>query len=195
MKYYTNQDVARRLGVNLARWKRWSRVFLAPDPLGGLQSGFARQYTLREAFTVALGGHLVGELKYTLPEANQIIVDLKEWLKAHGFLPLSPDALPPAPVQALEVPRYRVYIAPPAAEPNGTGGFRYALRCLSACCIKREGDTQIASETYRDELIGDAPSVQALMDSPKLRMLNLSAFYREFLKRMTTAPPVEGQRG
>ena len=80
LKYYTNKTLSSSLGTNLAKWKRWSREFLPPDPLGGMQSGYARQYTPDEAFTVYLGGHLVADLHFTIPAARQILGDLAEWL-------------------------------------------------------------------------------------------------------------------
>ena len=46
IRFYLNRELSDRLGIRLSRWKRWSREFLPPDPLGGLQSGFARQYSL-----------------------------------------------------------------------------------------------------------------------------------------------------
>ena len=85
IKFYTNKELSKKFDVNLARWKRWSREFLAPDPLGGLQSGYARQYNPDEAFTVALGGHLVGDMKFSIPEAKQILFDLHQWLVDHRF--------------------------------------------------------------------------------------------------------------
>ena len=85
IKFFTNRELSERLGIKLAKWKRWSREFLPPDPLGGMQSGYARQYNPDQAFTVFLGGHLVADLKFTIPEANQIIQDLNRWLSEKGF--------------------------------------------------------------------------------------------------------------
>ena len=85
IKFFQNRELSQQLGVNLARWKRWSREFLPPDPLGGLQSGYARQYNLDDAFTVYLGGYLVSELKFSIPEAKKILSDLKEWMTSHCF--------------------------------------------------------------------------------------------------------------
>ena len=53
--------------------------------MGGLQSGYARQYNPDEAFTVYLGGHLVGNLKFTIPDARLILHDLRQWLVNHEF--------------------------------------------------------------------------------------------------------------
>ena len=85
IKFFTNRELSDRLGIKLSKWKRWSREFLPPDPLGGMQSGYARQYHPDQAFTVFLGGHLVADLKFSIPEANQIIIDLNKWLSEKGF--------------------------------------------------------------------------------------------------------------
>ena len=85
IKFFTNRELSRKLNINLAKWKRWSREFLPPDPLGGMQSGYARQFNPDQAFTVFLGGHLVADLKFSIPEANQIIQDLNKWMSEKGF--------------------------------------------------------------------------------------------------------------
>ena len=85
IKFFTNREASNRLDINLSKWKRWSREFLPPDPLGGMQSGFARQYSPDGAFTVYFGGHLVADLKFTIPEAKQIVKDLHPWFSKNGF--------------------------------------------------------------------------------------------------------------
>jgi hypothetical protein len=85
IKFFTNRELSKRLGINLAKWKRWSREFLPPDPLGGMQSGYARQYHPDQAFAVYLGGHLVADLKFSIPEARQLMQDLKPWMSDKGF--------------------------------------------------------------------------------------------------------------
>ena len=85
IKLYTNRELSEKLGINLAKWKRWSREFLPPDPLGGMQSGFARQYYFSDAFNVMLGGHLVGDLHFSVYETGKVIEALKDWLLEKGF--------------------------------------------------------------------------------------------------------------
>ena len=85
IKFFTNRELSDKLSINLAKWKRWSREFLPPDPLGGMQSGYARQFNPDQAFTVFLGGHLVADLKFSIPEANQILQDLNKWMSEKGF--------------------------------------------------------------------------------------------------------------
>lgn len=107
IRFYLNRELSARLGFKLSRWKRWSREFLPPDPLGGLQSGFARQYSLLEAFQVYLGGHMVADLKLSIPETKIILGDLKEWVINQYF-----SYLPPEEQSSVQksVKEYRIYI-------------------------------------------------------------------------------------
>ena len=73
VKFYNNRELSDKLGVNLARWKRWSREFLPPDPLAGKQAGYARQYYVEHAFIVFLGGQLVADLGFSIPQARWIL--------------------------------------------------------------------------------------------------------------------------
>jgi hypothetical protein len=88
IQFYSNRELSEKLGINLARWKRWSRDFLPPDPLGGLRSGYARQYAFKDLFRVYLGGYLLSHLKLSVAEAQRIVVDLTPWLNRNGFLTL-----------------------------------------------------------------------------------------------------------
>ena len=85
LRYFTSRELALKFNINLARWKRWSRAFLPPDPLGGLQSGYARQYSIDQTFCVYLGGILVSDLRFSIPEAQTILRDLTSWLGAVGI--------------------------------------------------------------------------------------------------------------
>lgn len=85
VKFYNNRELADKFNMNLARWKRWSREFLPPDPLAGQQAGYARQYYVDHAFTVFIGGHLVAELGFSIPEARQILNESQGWMKSQGF--------------------------------------------------------------------------------------------------------------
>lgn len=91
MIYYKSKYLSERLLINLAKWKRWVREFLPPDPLGGLQSGYARQFNLKEAFRVYLGGQLVGAMRFSIPQTRKILTDLDSELEALGFYDLYPN--------------------------------------------------------------------------------------------------------
>lgn len=85
LRYHSSRELSHLFQIPLNRWKRWSREFLPPDPLGGRQSGYARQFSTREAFIVYLGGFLVAGLGFSIPQARQIIKDLNGWLKKIVF--------------------------------------------------------------------------------------------------------------
>jgi hypothetical protein len=81
--------------------------------LGGLQSGFARQYNLRDAFTVFLGGHMVADLSFPVPETRAYLKQLGPWLRRH--LPPLLEHSSIGQVESGEVsrfPRYHLMIIP-----------------------------------------------------------------------------------
>ena len=90
MIYFNSRHLSENLDINLAKWKRWVREFLPPDPLGGLQSGYARQFNLKEALRVYLGGQLLSQLRFSIPETRTILNELDPILKEHGYYALYP---------------------------------------------------------------------------------------------------------
>ncbi len=87
MKKYNNKTLSKALNTSLSKWKRWGREFLPPDPNAGMQCGIAREYSMQEAFTVYLGGYLVGNLKYSIPETKTILGDILPWLDKRKMIP------------------------------------------------------------------------------------------------------------
>jgi hypothetical protein len=77
--------------VKLATWKRWSREFLPPDRKARMRSGQTRFFSLDQAFEVFLGAHLISFLRYSIPEAKDIIGVLKAWLRKNGVYPQATD--------------------------------------------------------------------------------------------------------
>ena len=128
IKFRTNKEISQIFSINLAKWKRWSREFLPPDPLGGLQSGYARQYNLDEAFTVYLGGHLVGGLKFTIPEAKQILYDLHQWLVDHDFYFDFSGTANPENQTVQPVQNYQIAIINTNVPAGNLPGLRYRLK-------------------------------------------------------------------
>jgi hypothetical protein len=168
IRYYLARDLAARLEVNLAKWKRWSREFLPPDPLGGLQSGFARQYSLKEAFLVALGGFLVGELKFAVPEARTILKDLGPWLKKAGYLRLTTNG---GSVGGDPIRDGHDIIYLRAGTETGSD-FLYWMRSLEK--VANGGGW------------GPAEGLEeiAFFGFPGVRMINLGGFARSFFERI-----------
>jgi hypothetical protein len=90
------RQVSSLFQVKLSTWKRWSREFLPPDRKARIQSGQTRFFSPNQAFEVFLGAHLVSFLRYSIPEAREIIGGLKMWLRKNGVYPETPDVDPEA---------------------------------------------------------------------------------------------------
>ena len=85
MIYFNSRYLSECLGIGLAKWKRWVREFLPPDPLSGMQSGYARNLNLKDAFQVYLAGYLVNNMRFSIAQVRQIISDMEPSLKEQGF--------------------------------------------------------------------------------------------------------------
>ena len=188
IKFYYNKELSQAFLINHAKWKRWSREFLPPDPLGGLQSGYARQYNLDEAFTVYLGGHLVGELRYTIPESRQILSDLHNWLIDHNFYfnfagDSDPVKLPDHPIQD-----YRIAIIRNDIPGSRISGFSYWVKAIISTDSIQLGDEQIRQEHYKESFVGTPLSRAALSDKESYRTMHINALRRNFLARLQNSP-------
>jgi len=87
---YLNKELAEAFGVDVLKWRRWSRDFLPPDPVAGSRSGHARRYSETDALTVFLAGlKLVGERKMSIPSARAAIQEIMPWLESKGLLPIT----------------------------------------------------------------------------------------------------------
>lgn len=185
IRYYTNRELSQKLEINLARWKRWSRSFLAPDPLGGMQSGYARQYLFKDLFKVFLGGHLLSHHKLPLADSQQVLDDLSPWLKRNGFLDW--DGTPGAGLQhGPHANTYHIYFCPsqsPVAR-NGSG-FRYLIRHT----VDRQVDESVSGtsivETYSETPVHvDSGECSMLLQDPLVRMINLTALFQHAVKKL-----------
>ena len=174
MIYYNSKYLSEKLEINLAKWKRWSREFLDPDPLGGYQSGFARQFSFKDAFRVFLGGHLVGMLNYSIPQARQILLDLYPWLKKNLMFawPKPNDA----PVQSCRC----VYIF----ETSGGSGYGYAVRTIVPDAPRSDG---LFEEVYSLELIGLSEKGFRTGRFTHARVIDMDALHHQFLNKVDGA--------
>lgn len=177
IKYYTNRQLSLKLEIKLAKWKRWSREFLPPDPLGGLQSGYARHYHPDEAFGVYLGGVLVADLKFSIPEAKRILSDLAEWFEKNGFC-FNAEAWP-NPEASQGTPYYLVKVF-----TNREQGFWYEIRRIGAHAKQvREGmgiNTEGCAKAVIDPL-GIQTGEHAIA---VYRVINITFLLRAFLERL-----------
>ena len=186
IRYYTNRELAQKLEVNLARWKRWSRSFLPPDPLGGMQSGYARQYLFKDLFKVFLGGFLLRHLKLSVAESQQVLTDISPWLKTNGFYDWSnsnPNGKRPGGQKNAQT----IFFCP--ATPAGVTGpidFRYVVRETIRRADHGGIGNQGVSITYKETFFPAAadPTLSPL-DHPEVRMINLSALFNRVVEQLT----------
>ncbi|MGD1974651.1 MAG: hypothetical protein PVH37_28275 [Desulfobacterales bacterium] len=184
IKFYTNKELSQKFNVNLARWKRWSREFLAPDPLGGLQSGYARQYNPDETFTVVLGGHLLGVLKFSVPETKQILVDLHQWLLDHGFYFYVSNTSESDKHRTSEINQYQLFISNRAVRRDKERGLSYWARAIISVDSTNLNGDSVKREYYRESSIGPKESESPRMKAESYRVLNISVFRTNFLNKL-----------
>ncbi len=184
IKFYTNRELSQKLGINLAKWKRWSREFLPPDPLGGLQSGYARQFNPNEAFAVYLGGHLVADLKFTIPEAKTVLHDLNEWLGEKGFqFDIKGNAEPKEGVERL-VKRYTIFII----QHQGAPEKEFELCCIIRGLISKQPvehmGFQVMEERYIESFIGAETIDTESIDVDSVKVLSITGILERFIEKL-----------
>jgi hypothetical protein len=173
------------LGINHARWKRWTREFLAPDPLGGLQSGYARQFSMREAFLVALGGHLVGFLKFSIHQARTILADLEPWLEQNGYFQWDQKSIKGEGVDEKIRKKHCIYLRSTDLKDGVKTKFYYAIcQCppLSPDTSKLKSKNNLDQEAV---FINTPAKIQKRFGaSPFLVLLCIGQFRQYFLNRL-----------
>jgi hypothetical protein len=181
IQFFTNKKLAQTFGIKLAKWKRWSREFLPPDPLGGLQSGYARQYNLDEAFSVFLGGHLVGDLKFTIPESRQILHDLSQWLLDHGFYFDYSGNANPENKSVHPVKNYRIAIIRAKKPDLSSPVTRYQVKATIASDSVDFNGIQMRQERFMESSIRSPEKEAAPFNAESYRVLNITVLRRTFL--------------
>jgi hypothetical protein len=180
IKFFTNRELSKRLNINLAKWKRWSREFLAPDPLGGMQSGYARQYNPDQAFTVFLGGHLVKDLKFAIPEARQLMQDLKPWLSDKGFF-FEPKGYV-ASEKGLDalVQRYILFIRREKGTDNRFKFIYTARGIISNEPVLHKG-FEVMKKLYVETAVNSGAEKISEMDMNVVKTLNITGILNDFV--------------
>jgi hypothetical protein len=184
IKFYTNRELSQKLEINLAKWKRWSREFLPPDPLGGLQSGYARQFNPNEAFAVYLGGHLVADLKFTIPEAKKILQDLNKWLVDRGFqFDTKGNAESKEGVESL-IKRYRIFIIRYQGAPENEKELCYIIRGLISNRPVEHMGFQVMEERYLETSIGRQTVDTESLGTDSVKVLNITGVLERFIEKL-----------
>jgi len=184
IKFFTNQELSQKLNITLARWKRWSREFLPPDPLGGLQSGYARQYNPDEAFTVFLGGYLVGDLKFTIPEARLILHDLHRWLVEHRFYFDYTGSARSTKETNFSIQYYQIAICRPADVDTNDSGFIYFTKGVIADEPVGVDGRPVRQERLIESSINSGKPAAQINEAASYRVLNISILRKRFLNSL-----------
>ena len=184
IKFYTNQELSQKLNITLARWKRWSREFLPPDPLGGLQSGYARQYNPDEAFTVFLGGYLVGDLKFTIPEARLILHDLHHWLVEHTFYFDYTGSARSTKETSFSIQYYQIAICRPADVDTGDSGFSYDTKGVIADEMIDADSNPVGQMRFIESSVDSGKPAAPINEAAGYRVLNISVLRKKFLSSL-----------
>ena len=185
--YFTNREIAEKLDINLARWKRWSRSFLPPDPLGGLQSGYARQYVFKDLFKVYLGGYLVSHLKLSVIDAQTILADLSPWLKKKGFLELNGSVEKVKQHVGCDHP-YQIFLRNLTVDSGKkTSTFGYLIHNIIDMQPRAASGRRI-NQVIEETILGcDIPDGTSFLMAPDVCLINLSALFYDLIERLTTA--------
>lgn len=183
IKFFTNREASSRLDINLSKWKRWSREFLPPDPLGGMQSGFARQYSPDGAFTVFLGGHLVADLKFTIPEAKQIVKDLHPWFAEKGFYFDSGSDTAENQDVDQQIKKYIIFIER-EKDPDNTICLMYTIRGIILNEPVHYNGFEIMKELYTETTIGLQMEKKSAVDLNIVKMVNITDVLNNFVVRL-----------
>jgi hypothetical protein len=191
IKFYTNQELAQKLDIKLARWKRWSREFLPPDPLGGLQSGYARQYNIDEAFNVFLGGYLVGELKFAIPEARQIMHDLRGWLLDRGFYFHFSATNPTANKIPYTIDYYQIAIYRLPVDSRNESGFYYLTKGVIADESIEINGYPMHQKRFIETAVNPEKSKPPAIEASSYRVLNISNLRHRFLRLLEDGQTVQ----
>ena len=186
IKFYKNQELSQKFNIKLSRWKRWSREFLPPDPLGGLQSGYARQYNPDQAFTVFLGGYLVGDLKFTIPEARLILHDLQDWLVAHKFYFDYSGSSRSTPKNSLTIQYYQIAICRTADADSGNSGFIYYIKSVIADERTDADGKPVHQKGFVQASINSGENSAHINEVASYRVLNISVLRNRFLNSLNT---------
>ena len=190
IRYFTNRELAQKLEVNLARWKRWSRSFLPPDPLGGMQSGYARQYLFKDLFKVYLGGFLLNHLKLSVPESQQVLVDISPWLEENGFYDWN-NSNGVGKTGGGTKHTQAIYFCPETeADALAASGFRYMIRETIERVDSPDSGVRRTVITCQERFLpAEAAHGVAPSDHPEVRLINLTALFDRVVAKLAQEAP------
>ena len=155
---------------------------MPPDPLGGMQSGYARQYTVDDAFIVYLAGHLVNQMHFSIPDTRQVLEGLTGWLKDCGFLgfheshPFSSDLNFNNPVEIMIL------------KDNISGKPVFLIRRMIERSMAGGEDAGIFQDQYSLTCIPPDMVPEILEPVLSAKIIFISKMFLEFVRRLELDP-------
>jgi hypothetical protein len=151
-----------------------------------MQSGYARQYNPDQAFTVYLGGLLVADLKFTIPEAKQIIQDLQGWLAEKGFyFNASGKILTGTPGTGEdEIVKKYILLIEGGKSKDGRFDFIYTVRGIISNEPVDYNGFEIMKELYTQTPIGLRPETPSTMGMTIVKTLKITDILNDFANLM-----------
>jgi hypothetical protein len=169
--YFKSRYLSECLGIGLAKWKRWVREFLPPDPLSGMQSGYARNLNLKDAFHVYLAGYLVSNMRFSIAQVRQIMSDMEPSLKQQGFQAFHETQMPD--------PTISFWILIYQSRESGFGYIE--VLCNGGSAPEKTADASQIQRTYPDHPIADLFTHHHFVDA---RIISISGIYKQFIGRI-----------
>lgn len=167
MKNFKNSDLAQLLDKPNTKVRRWAKEFLPPDPKATIQSGYARQHTLRDAFIIYLGGFLVSDLHYIAYAARQILTDLNGWLEKRGIYP---DLKYNENIDGIPIKSWKIDIM-----PRIPSGFHYNAIGIVERKVERHKKRNVKIRKYIEEpIIPEGYGKGFQYDDANVRVLRIS---------------------
>lgn len=184
MEKYRNSEVAEKLEIPHTKVKRFSRELFGPDSRATMRSGYAREHTLREAFKIYLGVHLVSALNFTVFDVRQILSDLDLWLEIKD---LYPD-LKQKDDSGLKVLSWTIHIF---NEITGAGLQYEAIGTISLK-NKRKANRNVKNKLYLQEpIIASKTPGSYVYNDLNIRVLRISLLKETFKLRMEGKNPAD----
>ena len=138
-----------------------------------------------------LGGHLVGELKFAIPEARQILHDWHDWLVAHRFYSDYTGSAPSTTENSATVQYYQIAICRSSDGNTGDTGFFYIIWVVIADERINDHGNRIHQKRFIQSSINSGENAVGLNEIASYRVLNISLLRNRFLNFLNGAKTVK----
>ena len=133
---------------------------------------------------MVLGGHLLGDLKFSVPETKQILIDLHQWLVDNDFYFFVSNTSESDKHQISEINHYQLIISNRALRRDKDRGLSYWARGIISADFINLNDDPVQREHFLESSIGPKDSESPRMNAESYRVINISVFRKTFLNQL-----------